>query len=176
MNKKTIYIVVAVLVVVIVVGVAGVLLLNNNNGNNETTPTPTPTPATVVDASTLQFNVAEDTNGAVVNFEFSAKDVHTSTVELRVNIPSDSGNYTYILNAGTEESYISMDDGATWTPSDFTVDWPSVGAIFEEAVTQLVHWNGIDATYSYTASTGSSNVVSDIVVNPTLADSLFATS
>jgi hypothetical protein len=178
MNKKTMYIIVAVLIVIIIVGAAAAYVLMNQGNGGTPSPTATPTTApaqTVVGATTLQFVVTEDTSGAIVNYEFAAKNVNTSTVEIRVTIPSDAGNYSYILNAGTEKSFISMDEGATWTASDFTADWGYVGSLFESTVTQLVNWNGHDATYSFTTAT-SSDVVSHIVVNPTLADSLFATS
>jgi hypothetical protein len=176
MNKKTMYIIVAVLIVIIIVGAAAAYVLMNPGNGGTPSPTATPTTApTVVGASTLQFVVTENTSGAIVNYEFAAKNVNTSTVEVRVTIPSDAGNYTYILNAGTEKSFISMDEGATWTASTFATDWESVGATFESTVTKLVSWNGHDATYSFSTAT-SSDVVSHIVVNPTLADSLFATS
>lgn len=175
MNKNTMYIIVAVLIVIIIVGAAAAYVLMNPGNGGTPTPTATPTAPTVVGATTLQFVVTEDTNGQVVNYEFSAKNVNTTTVVIRANIPSDAGNYTYIINAGTEQSFISMDEGATWTASDFAADWTYVGTIFEGTVTQLVNWNGHDATYTYTTA-ASTNTVSHIVVNPTLADSLFATS
>ncbi len=94
MKKSIIYAVVAVIVVVLIVGVAAVLLLNNNPGNGGgTTPTPTPTPATIVGASTVQFSVNETANGATVIYNFACKNYNSTTEEIRVDIPSDTGNY-----------------------------------------------------------------------------------
>ena len=169
MNKKTIYIIVAVLIVVIVVAGAAAFLLMG------TTPTPTPVP-TVVGATTLQFSVNETTNGALVTFNFAAKDVNTTNEVLRLDIPGGSlGNYSYIINLATSTSFFSADNGATWTASDFATD-SSFVVLFADYQTNLVNWNGNDATYSYTATSGASIVIYDISVNPTLADSLFATS
>ena len=176
MNKKTIYIIVAVLIVMIVVAAAAILLMNNGGGGG-TTPTPTPTAAptlTVVGASTLEFSVAETTNGALVTYNFAVKNVNTTTEVLRMDIPGGSvGNYSYIINLGDSTSYLSLDKGTTWTASDFNTDSSYIVA-FADYVSNLVNWDGHAATYSYTASNGASIVISAIHVNPTLADSIFA--
>ena len=179
MNKNTIYIIVAVLVVVIVIAGAAAYLLTNNGGNGGTTPTPTPSPTpapTVVNATTLQFSVNETTNGALVTYNSAAKNVNTTSEVLRLDIPGGSiGNYSYIINLSTSKSSFSSDNGATWATSDFNADSAYIVA-FADFQTKLIGWNGSDATYSYTASNGASIVIYDIHVNPTLADSLFATS
>lgn len=177
MNKKTIYLVVAVIVVVLVVGVAGVMLLNGNGGNTNPTPTPTPAPSvSVVDATSLQFTVVETSNGASVTYDYAVKNVNATDELIRVDIPGGSaGNYSYIVKLGDSTSYISTDNGATWTASDFATD-ANFAVSVQDFITNLASWNGQDETYSYTASSGASIVISAIHVNPTLADALFATS
>jgi hypothetical protein len=177
MNKKMIYIVVAVIVVVLIVGIAGVMLLNNNGNNGTTEPTPTPEPSvTVADATSLQFTVVETTNGASVTYNFAVENVNATDEMIRVDIPGgESGNYSYIVKLGDSTSFISMDDGATWTASDFATD-VNFAVSLQDYITNLANWNGHDETYSYTASSGSSIVISAIHVNPTLDAALFATS
>ena len=177
MNKKTIYIIVAVLVVIIVIAGAAAYILMNNGGNGGTTPTPTPSPTpalTVVDASTLQFSVAETTNGVTLNYNFAAKNVNTTTEVMRMDIIDTAGNYSYVIDLGTSKSSLKINDGA-WSASDFNTDMSYIVA-FADYQTALVNWDGHAATYSYTAPSGASIVISALHVNPTLADSLFATS
>jgi hypothetical protein len=184
MNKKTIYIIVAALVVVIVVVAAAILFMNYGGGGGGT-PTPTPTPVpTVVGTNTLQFNVNETTNGVLVTYQYAFKDltwdgtnVNMTNAVVRLDIPGGSfGNYSYIFNAAELKSWSSGDNGVTWTQGDFAVDWPQWSPLINDYLTHLVNWNGSDLTYSYTATSGISNVIYDISLNPTLPASLFATS
>jgi hypothetical protein len=182
MNKKTIYIIVAVLVVVIIVIGTAIILMNIGGGGGGT-PSPTPVP-TVVGATTLQFNVNETTSGQLVTYQYAFKDLswngtthNTANAVVRLDIPGGSlGNYSYIFNAAELKSWSSVDNGVTWTQDDFAVDWPQWSPLFNDYVTHLVNWNGIDLTYSYTATSGASLVIYDISPNPTLPASLFATS
>ncbi len=177
MNKKNMYIIVAVLVIVIIIaGVAAYVFLNNGGGgttNPTTTPSPTPAPS-VVDASTLQFKVNETTNGQLVSYAFAGKNVNTTSEVLRMDILGGSaGNYSYIINLGTQKSDLKINDGA-WASSDFNTDSSYIVA-FADYQTALINWTG-QQSYSYTAPSGASIVIFDIQVNPTLNDSLFATS
>jgi hypothetical protein len=175
MNKKTIYIIVAVLVVVIVIAGAAAFLLMNNGGGGGATPTPTPEPTalTVVDASTLQFNVAETTSGVTLNYAFASKNVNTSTQVVRMDILSTT-NYSYIVDLGASTSFLSTDNGATWAASDFAADSAYIVA-FADYQTALVNWDGHSAEYSYTASDGRGIVISAIHVNPTLDEATYFT-
>lgn len=175
MKKQTMYIIVAVLVIVIVVaGAAAYLLMNNGNGGTGATPTPTPEPTpTVVDATTLQFSVAETTSGVTLNYNFAAKNVNTTTEVLRMDIIDAAGNYSYIIDLGASTSFTKVNDGA-WAASNFATDSAYI-VTFSDHQTALINWNGHDATYTYTSG-DKSNVISAIHVNPTLADSLFATN
>ena len=177
MKKKMMYIIFAALVVIIVVaGAAAYLLMNNgDNENNEETPT-------VVGASTLQFSVDETTNGDLVTYEYALKDVmwdgntvNLSNAVIRLDIPT--GPYSYILEVSQLKSWLSLDNGITWTEDDFTADWTTWSPYLNEYLANAVNWNGHDETYSYTSTmSGASIVLSGIHVNPTLSDTLFATS
>ena len=80
------------------------------------------------------------------------------------------------MNASSQESWNTIDGGTTWTVGDFTVDWPTWGPYWTDAVDNLIHWNGSDATYSFTNKDGDSVLAFDIVINPTIPDSTFAVS
>jgi hypothetical protein len=163
MNKKTIYIIVAVLVVIIIIAGAAAYILMNNNGGGGTNATPTPAPTsvpTVVGASTLQINVNETSSAGTVTYMFSAKNMNTTTLVVRMDILGGSAG----------------NNGATWTSDDWPTDYAMVITPFNNYVTQLAdNWNGSDLTYTYTASTGTI-LIYNICPNPTLPTSLFATS
>ena len=175
MNKKTIYLVVAVLVVVIVVGVAAYVLMNQGGGST-TTPTPTPPPATPVsEASSLQFSVNQTTDDVLVGYTYSCKNFNASDEKLRVDMCLTEGNYSYIIDLGTQKSYASMDGGATWSETNFADDCTNYVTPFHNIVDKLIANGDTADDYSYTES-GSTYDVYCIAVNPTLADSLFTAS
>ena len=179
MNTKTIYIVVAVLIVVIVVGVAGYYYLYNP-GNSETTPTPTPTPGpTVEGASNVQFSVNETSTatGDLVGYNFICKNYNTAEEVVRVDVCIGADTYSYILDAGQEKSWMSMDGGTTWTESTFgttTGDWATYGSLFNDFAGKLIE-QGNTNDLSYTTHTASITIYC-VAVNQTIDDSVFATS
>ena len=178
MNKQTTYIIVAVLVIVIIIAGAAAYILMNNGGNGGTnaTPTPTPAPLSVVGATSLQFTVVETTSGgSPVTYNYATRNFNASNEEIRVDIPGgEAGNFSFIVKLADSTSFISMDNGATWTASDFGTD-AAYATSLNDYVTALYSWNGHDETYTY--SVGEiTNVISAIHVDPVLPDSLFATS
>ena len=177
MNKKTIYIVVAVIVVVLIVGVAGVLLLNGGiGGTTDATASPTPTPSvTVSDATGIQFSVNQTTGGVVVAYGYTCKNLNAADEAVRVDMCLAEGNYSYIVDLGAQKSYSSTDGGATWTATTFADDCTNYVTPFHAIVDKLVANSNSGADYSYTAD-GSTYDVYCIVVNPTIATSVFATS
>ncbi len=181
LNKNTMYLIVAVLVIVIVIAGAAAYLLSNNGNGGTTNPTPTPVPTvSVADATTLQFNLAETSSFGTLNYMFSAKNMNsdTSHIVVRMDIIDPSANYTYVVDTGQEKAWLSLDDGATWTvEADYTADYTMVVTAFNDYITNLeANWNGSDLTYTYTASSGSTILISNISLNPTLPELLFATS
>jgi uncharacterized protein YxeA len=175
MNKKTIYIIVAVLVIIIIAAAAA-YMYTTPGGGGEATPTPTATPLTVVGATSLQFTVDETTSGgSPVTYDYAVRNFNASNEELRVDIPGGSaGNYSYIIKLVDSTSFLSIDNGVTWTASDFATD-AAFATFLNDYVTALYNWNGHDATYTYTSG-DITNVISALHINPTLPDSMFATS
>ena len=165
------------MIIIIIGSVAAYVLTGGfgGGGNPAVSPTPTATATSVVGAANLQFFLNEtSTNGALLTYEFYAKNVNSSNLMLRVNLPNPSANYSFIMDNSTQKSYVSTDNGATWQNSDFTADWSHLGEVFNEGVNQLVHWNGKDQTVTFTASNGATDIIYNITVDPTLPDSLFA--
>ena len=179
MNKKTVYIVVAVIAVILVVSVAGIVLLNNGNGKTDSTPTPTPPPLVPVsEAASIQFNVDETTtvSGDLVIYQFACKNLNTANETVRVDMDLGAdGKFSYIIDTGVEKSWVTMDEGATWTESDFVEDCTNYGGLFHAFVDKLIAEGDNTEDLSYTTDTASITI-SGVATNPTLDDSLFATS
>lgn len=180
MNKKTIYIVVAVIVVILIVGVAGIMLLNNGNGGTTNpTATPTPEPSVAVSAATaIQFSVNETTtaSGDLVVYQFACKNLNTATETLRVDMDlGAAGKFSYIVDTGAQKSWVTMDDGVTWTESAFADDCTTYGTLMHDYIDKLIAEGDNTDDVSYTTDT-TSIAIFCIATNPTLTDSLFTTS
>jgi hypothetical protein len=175
MNKKTMYIVVAAVIIIIVVAGVGIYVLMGTGGGGGGGGGGTQDTYTVTNATSLQYNVNETTNGALVTYEFAGNNVNTSQLMLRVDIPGGSaGNYSYILSVSQQKAWSSTNGGA-WTEDNYTNDWSTWGLAWYTYNNNLVNWSGT-GDYSYTSTTGSSITIYNITVNPTLADSLFQPS
>ena len=177
MSKQTMYIIVAALVIIIVIAGAAVYLLyyNGDGGTTNPTPTPTPTPNGVADATTLTLSANVTSQGQTTEYNWAGKDLKTLLV-LRV----DFVTYAYILDAGQQKSWMSMDSGATWTTSTFATDWgttdvPGFGNQWAEYVAELTNWSG-SGDHTYVNAAGETIKLFNIVVNPTIPDSTFAVS
>jgi hypothetical protein len=171
-NKKGIstLVVVAVIVIIVVVVGIGVYVLYSGGGE-EPTPTPTPTSG-IEDATSLQFDVATSEK----DITFMAKNLGTSDVVLRVGeVYADGSEFVYIMNQ-TDQTVWALYAGE-WTDSStewatyWTDTWePSLSGY----ITSLADWPGT-GDYEIQAG-GETQTISNIVVNPTLEDSLFQPS
>lgn len=175
MNKNIIYIVVAVLVIVIVGAAAGIMLMNNGGDTDDTNPTPT-LPPSLTGASSVIFSVNETTTatGDLVGYTFECVNYNTATEKVRVDLCIADQTYSYILDAGQEKSWVSMDNGMTWTESDFAADWTNYGSLFNDFAQRLID-QGNTNDLTYTTDTTSITIYC-VAVNETIPDSDFTVS
>ena len=168
MNKKGVswVIIGIVIVAVVVIGVVAYWALTNTGG--EEGPTPTPTPG-IEDATSLQFDVATSEK----DITFQVKNLGTSEILLRVGETyTDGSELTYIMNQTDQTVWAEYggewtDESANWA-TYWTDTWePSLNGY----VTGLADWSGT-GDFEIQAG-GETQTISNIVVNPTLADSLF---
>jgi hypothetical protein len=103
----------------------------------------------IAGATSLQFDVIATVEGDQQNYKFMAKNLGTSEVMMRVEL---------VDLTGAEFIYSTYWD--MWDPT------------LDDYKTNLADWTST-GDYEYTDSSGSSIKVSNIVVNPTLEDSLF---
>ena len=171
MNKKTMYIAAAVIVIVIVVAIAGAYVLMNPGGGGGGT---TETVYTMGNATSLQYNVNITTSGVVGTYMFAGKNIGTANLTLRIDATPVVGADTYssILSA-TDESAWSNATG-TWATSDFATDWGQTWSpLWSGYIDHNPNWKAGDVDITYTDNSGNEIVIYGIVINPTLADSLF---
>ena len=174
LNKKTTYAIVAVVIIIIVVGIAAYAVLNNKPGETEeNSPTPTAT-SSVLGANSIEFNSNLTSQGVTIQHKWAGKDIHVETPTIRLDIlGGESGNYSYMLDVGQQKSFTSINGGA-WTPSTYATDWTTFGAEWTDYLNHMGHWTSGDVSYTNTA--GEAVTLYNIVINPTIPDSTFATS
>jgi hypothetical protein len=173
------YILVAVVVIIIIVAavVAYVYLYQpsgegggGGGGGGETV-------YTISNATSLSFDVNLTIAGSLGTYTFQGKDLQSHDLMLRVDTQPDTAvdtTYSYIFFAGNETAYSATDNGAWTESSDFQTDWTTWSTQFFGYVNHDATWVSGDGDQSYTDSTlGGDVVISNIQINPTLADSIF---
>jgi hypothetical protein len=165
MNKKMMYTLVAMVVAIAVVGSAGgYILMNNGSGNT----------VKVADATSLQYDVDVTYQGTTTLSKFAGKNLGTSNMILRIDLSgSNQDNFTNVVNSADQTAWRSTN--GNW--ADVSATYDTIMAIgcgeqWRNNVNALANWTGTgDSTY--TDSTGTSYRIYNVVINPTLADSLF---
>ena len=174
MNKKgisTLVIVAIVVIIIVVAGIAAYVLYSGGGGEPEATPTPTSS-SPVEGATSMRFDVNATVEGAMEIDHFTAKNLGTSNVLLRVDQTDAQGtNFIYLMNETAQTAWANF--GGEWTDDSANFDayyWssPLIGKVaLDNYMAALADWSG---TGDYT---GDSYVIYNIVVNPTLEDSVF---
>ncbi|MBT0159375.1 hypothetical protein G4O51_05250 [Candidatus Bathyarchaeota archaeon A05DMB-2] len=165
----------AVLVIIIVI--AGVVIYmyvgtGGEGGGGGETPT---TVYTMGNATSLQFTVnLTDPTGLGI-YKFAGKNLDTANVWLRVDatpVVSEGTTYSTIMYAGNQTSWTNAT--GTWMESDFSADWGTTWSpSWSGYIDHNKDWKTGDGDISYHDEAGNAVLIYDIVINPTLSDSLF---
>ena len=173
MNKKgisTLVIVAIVVIIIVVAGIAAYVLYSGGGGEPEATPTPTSS-SPVEGATSMRFDVNATVEGAMEIDHFTAKNLGTSNVLLRVDQTDAQGNnFVYLMNETAQSVYADFGAGFDEYSSDWTTYWDStlIGNVaLNNYMTALAGWSG-SGDYN-----GDSYVIYNIVVNPDIPDSAF---
>jgi hypothetical protein len=182
MNKKgvSMVLIAVIIIAVVVIGVVAYWALTNTGGEEGPTPTPTPTPGSSVgDATSLGFKVNATIDGNNEIYAFTAKNLGTSDILLRVDeIDADNNVFVYVYDQTAQSLWIQY--AGAWTDSSMTFAdyWNGdlsgiIGyTAFNAYKTELAaNWSG-SGTYDYTSGSNTYYIY-DIDVNPTVEDSLF---
>ena len=168
MDQKTMAIVVIVVVIVAVIGGAAYWALSSGGGNGGGDNGGEPTG--VEGATSLQFTVEVSGGDAAGTYKFYGKHLGTSDMMIRVEIPLGEMDFIYIVNGAEQKAWAT--EGAGWVDlSDtFSEQWDSWDATWQGYTDNLSSWTSGDWTYT---ANGATVTISEITVNPSLADSLF---
>jgi hypothetical protein len=176
MNQKTLAIVVIAVVIVAVIGVGAYWALSsgggNDGGDNNGGDTNGGTTTGVADASSLQFSVDISGGESQGTYTYSAKNIGTSNMMIRIDISTADVDFDYIVNGAQQKAWTYV--GGEWMDlSDaFSNEWDSWNLTLQDYTNNLSSWTGA-GDWTYTDANGYTIRVYDITVNPSLADSLF---
>jgi hypothetical protein len=169
-NKKgisTLVIVAIIVIAVVIAGIAVYVLYSGGGGGGEETPA-------VEGATSMRFDVNATVNGALEIDRFTTKNLGTSDVLLRVDQTDAQGNeFIYLMNQTGQTVWADFGTGFIDYSEDFATYWDNdlIGnAALDSYMTALANWSG---TGNYE---GDSFIISNIVVDPTLEDSVFQPS
>ena len=173
MNKKgisTMVIVAIIVIAVVIVGVAVYVWYSGGAQEPEPTPTPAPTPD-IEGATSMRFDVEADVEGAAETDRFTVKNLGTSNILLRVDQTDAQGNeFIYLMNQAEQTAWADFGTGFMDYSSDFATYWDNnlIGKPgLDKYMTALADWSG---TGDYE---GDTFTISNIVVDPTIEDSVF---
>jgi len=119
-------------------------------------------------ATSLSFDVAATAAGYSISYTFKAKDLGSSNAKMRVDMTTAGTTVGYIINGALQKVWVSY--GGTWTelPGEYSTQWSTWDEMLSGYQTDLAGWT----SGTYTSPDGSVTI-SNVQVNPTLADSLF---
>ena len=168
MNQKTLAIIIVAVLAIAVVAVAAYFLMGTEDNVEDPVDI-----ITVENATSLQFSVDLTFDGeSMGTYEYSAKNIGTSDLMVRVEIPDASGDLIYIINGANQSAWASVADEWTDLSDTFSTEWDSWTGTMEGYTDELTTW--VEGDWTFTDTDGTGVKVYDIAINPTLADSLFA--
>jgi hypothetical protein len=171
MNQKTVAIVVIAIILIAVIGVAAYWYLGGG-GAGEPEPTPTPAPG-IEDATSLQYSVEITGGESAGTYKYIAKNIGTDDMMIRVEIPMEGmDDLVYIVNGAQQKAWANEGTGWVDLSDSFSDQWDAWKATWDGYTGNLADWTSGEKTYTDPAD-GSTVRIFDIVVNPSLEDSLF---
>jgi hypothetical protein len=195
MNQKSLAIVIVAVLIVAVVGVAAYWALSSggetndgetndgetNNGetndgetnDGETNDGETNDGETNVgNASSLQFSVSIVREGESYETMYSAKNIGTSDLMIRIDLSTTEGDIVYIVNGAQQKAWEYVGDEWNDLSDAFSAQWDMWNPTLQGYTDNLSSWTGAEE-WTYTDTDGSPVTIYDITVNQSLADSLF---
>lgn len=119
-------------------------------------------------ATSLSFRVTGTVQGSSLDYTFYAKDIGSSGLKLRIEGTAVGQEFKYIINGASQQMWIYSAGQWVDLSSMYASYWDTWNSSFEGYQTSLSDW----ASGTWTSPDGTITI-SDIQVNPVLADSLF---
>jgi len=131
------------------------------------------TEVNVEGASSLQFKVSVDLVDADdVEYSYMVKNAETDNLMLRIEMESEGEELIYIVNGAQQKAWVYSDGEWVDLSDAFPSYWDTWSSAWEGYRTNLLDWTGV-GDWTYTTPNGDSVRIYDVLVNPSLADSLF---
>jgi hypothetical protein len=163
-------IVVAIVASVSVVAVVAVVLPGGGGGDNThggTDGNGGTTGTGIAGATSLSYDMSS-TIGGTSTYTLSAKNIGTNSLMIRIEGTIASQAVTMIINGAQQTAWIESNGYWVDMSSQFSTVWSSWGSYLQSGQTSLSEWT----SGTYTSPDGTVTI-SNVQVNPTLADSLF---
>ncbi len=173
MNKKGVSLVIIAIVIIAVVVIGGVAYwaMTNTGGDGGNGGNGGEDVYTVANATSLQFTISATEGTSAGTTIYSAKNIGTDNMMIRVEIQAEGMSFIYIVNGAEQKAW--ADEGSGWVDlsTTFSTQWDAWKPVFSAYSASFEDW--VSGDYIFTDSDGYTVTVSDISINPTLADSLF---
>lgn len=143
------------------------------------TQTPTLTPAatpsssiSVSEASSLQYRVSLIENGQLMErYTYYGKNIGTTNFMMRIEHENADSGGVIIINGAQQKAWSNTDGVWEDNSAMFSMQYNTWNTLWQGYLTHLGAWSGVgEVSYTEGATTVG---ISQIIVNPNLADSLF---
>lgn len=127
-------------------------------------------------ATSLAFTVEVDTQGVQYTYQYRARNIGASSLDVRIDVTSEQFNGIYIVSGSTRQGCIYS--GEQWIDftamyQDFDTFWTEWSNSFEGYHGYLAEeWTGIQG-WTYTIPNVGTVTYTDIEINPSLPGSIF---
>jgi hypothetical protein len=159
-------VIVAIILIAIIIGAIAIYYFSQNGTVKQDV-------FTVQNATSLQVSadVVGGNQGSFL-FSWSVANIGTTNQKIRLTINGgQSGNFSYIVKAGDQTAWKNED--GTWVSVNYTELNTLWGTAWTENLNQLkANWTG-NGNVSFTNSIGDHVTITNVVINPKLADSVF---
>ncbi|WNZ29211.1 MAG: hypothetical protein IAX21_11390 [Candidatus Bathyarchaeota archaeon] len=188
MKKPLVALIVIILAVAVISGVYIVMNLGSGPDQpTDATPTPdqptdaTPTPDQPTDATnptlgvnSFQYKLSITLSGepqSDMHYTYSYKNVGTQNMMWRLDVTTEEGTSTTIVNGAQQKVWMIYDDEILDISYAFTEQWDSIMEDWQDVQGDFADWPGTQE-WTYTVD-GTTARIYDVQTNPVLPDSLF---
>jgi hypothetical protein len=127
----------------------------------------------VAGASSLQFKVSVDpANEESVDYTYSVKNAGTSSLMMRIEMQSAGESFIYIVNGAQEKVWVYSEGEWMDFSNMYPTYWETWNSAWQGYHNNLMDWTGY-GDWTYTTPNGDSVRIYDIIINPSLPDSMF---
>ena len=139
----------------------------------EPTATPTTGPNEAALATSLDFTIQVDTENVSYTYRYRARNIGTSSLDIRVDVTSAQMNAVYIVSGSSQQAWIYSDGQWLDVSQMFDIYWDTWNGSFVGYQTALAEeWTGLQ-DWTHTVPGVGTVTYTNIEINPALPDSIF---